>query len=246
MRFTDPDGMAPSDIIYFNRNGQEVHRIVSNDVNKVYMVNDDYGSPIFKSVTTQLIQSNTTVAEAQATNALVSSSLSEPSTMSMSFTGTGTATGGKDKEGRDKYTATGTLSVNVGFDNGAEAEIQSLGAISGPWDYGPTPNGDYTGSSIVNTNESGMVRDGVGFKVYLSDNTALNRTQLRIHPDQVPSVGTAGCIGLTEDAGPLQKFRGYVRNHFNTNPNTNINVNVNVTDNPDYNRPVNGRASSGE
>ncbi|MBX2924077.1 MAG: hypothetical protein KF746_17895 [Chitinophagaceae bacterium] len=244
IRFIDPDGMAPEDIIYFNRKGQEVHRVVSNDVNKVYMINDNNG--IMSSSTTRLIQSTTNVQEAQAANSLLSSKLSEPSTMSMSFTGTATASGGTDKENRDRYTSEGNLSVKVGFNNGVEAEIQNLSAISGPWDFGPTPNGEYTGSSIVNTTESGMVRDGVGFKVYLSDNIELNRTQLRIHPDQVPSVGTAGCIGLAENADMLQKFRGYVRNHFANNPNNSISVNVNVTNNPNYNRPRNGRANSGE
>ncbi|MBX3254769.1 MAG: hypothetical protein KF862_11565 [Chitinophagaceae bacterium] len=244
IRFIDPDGMTPEDIIYFNRKGQEVHRVVSNDVNKVYMINDNNG--IMSSSTTRLIQSTTNVQEAQAANSLLSSKLSEPSTMSMSFTGTATASGGTDKENRDRYTSEGNLSVKVGFNNGVEAEIQNLSAISGPWDFGPTPNGEYTGSSIVNTTESGMVRDGVGFKVYLSDNTELNRTQLRIHPDQVPSVGTAGCIGLAENADMLQKFRGYVRNHFANNPNNSISVNVNVTNNPNYNRPRNGRGNSGE
>ncbi|MCO6174102.1 RHS repeat-associated core domain-containing protein [Flavobacterium sp. NRK F10] len=246
LRFIDPDGMQADDIIYYNRNGTEVHRIASNTINKVYMINDDYGNSIVKSATTVAIQSTSTVEGAEMMNTLLSSSLSEPDSMSISFTGTASATGGKDSLGRDKYTAEGNLSVNVGFENGAEAEIQNISADSGPWGFGPTPNGDYTGSSIVNTSESGMVRDGIGFKVYLSDNTALNRNQLRIHPDQVPSEGTAGCIGITEDAAALQQFRGQVQNHFQNNPNTNISVNVNVTNNPNYNRPEGGRQNSGE
>jgi hypothetical protein len=164
----------------------------------------------------------------------------------MSFTGTATATGGNDEAGRAKYTSNGDVSVKVGFDNGVEKEIQSVSANSGPWGFGPTPNGDYTGSSVINTNESGMVRDGVGFKVYMSDNTALNRDGLRIHPDQTPSVGTAGCIGLVESADNLKKFRGNVQNHFQNNPGTSININVNVTNNPNRDRPVGQRQNSGE
>lgn len=242
--FLDPDGMAPEDIIYFNNKGKEVHRIASTEVNKAYMVTDDSDSKLFPSLTTQSIKSATTVEQAEAANAFNASNLSEATSMSMSFTGDATATGGKDSEGRDKYTATGTLTVSVGFDNGVEATIQSVSADSGPWGFGPTPNGDYTGSSIVNTSESGMLRDGVGFKVMLSDNTDLNRTQLRIHPDQVPSVGTAGCIGITEAAGALSKFKGNVENHFQNNPGTNINVNV--TNNPNYNRPSGKTQNSGE
>lgn len=37
MRFTDPDGMGPNDIVFFNMQGQETNRIESNTVFKTYV-----------------------------------------------------------------------------------------------------------------------------------------------------------------------------------------------------------------
>jgi hypothetical protein len=122
-------------------------------------------------------------------------------------------------------------------------KIMNIDASSGPWDFGAIPNGDYTASGIVNTTESGMVRDGVGFKVLLNDNTEHNRTQLRIHPDQSPA-GTAGCIGLACGSGQLRQFKSSVAKYMN-NHNT-MSVNVNITNNPNYSRPVGGRAVSNQ
>lgn len=38
IRFNDPDGQAPSDIVYFNQQGQEIRRVVSNTEFKTYVV----------------------------------------------------------------------------------------------------------------------------------------------------------------------------------------------------------------
>ena len=243
--FIDPDGMAPEDIIYLNNKGQEIHRIESTSVNQVFMVKGDTG-PFSSNTSIALVKTATTINDAKIVNSLISSELDKPSSMSMSFTGNATETGGNDRLGRSKFTSTGTLSVKAGFDNGVKKEIISMSANSGPWGFGPIPNGDYTGSSLVNTTESGMVRDGVGFKVYMSDNEAQNRDGLRIHPDQTPSEGTAGCIGLCEDSDNLKKFKGVVQNHFSNNTNTDININVDITNNPNYNRPDGQRQNSGE
>jgi RHS repeat-associated protein len=41
IRFTDPDGMAPEDIVTFNMQGKEISRIQSNTVFKTYVQKDD-------------------------------------------------------------------------------------------------------------------------------------------------------------------------------------------------------------
>ena len=138
----------------------------------------------------------------------------------------------------------GTLSINAMFDDGSSVAIERYSARSGPWDYGSIPNGNYTASGITNTNESGMVRNRVGFKVFLNDNVVLNRTQLRIHPDQEPSAGTAGCIGLVATRQQLIQFRTTISNYYNNH--NSIDLNVNITNNPNYSRPRNGRPNSGE
>lgn len=135
-----------------------------------------------------------------------------------------------------EYYAIGNLTTYSNFDDNSRLQISSVPAISGPHNNGPIPNGIYEASDIVNTTQSGMVRDGIGFKIYLSNNTVLNRTALRIHPDQDPQPGTSGCIGLQCDASHLNNFRRIVRRYFanDTYPPT-YNVNVNIINNPNYN-----------
>lgn len=165
--------------------------------------------------------------------------------LEINITGDASATGRKDKIGRDAYFAEGTMQVKALFENGKSAILQTTDVNSGPWDYGPTPNGEYSASGIVNTSEGGMVRDGVGFKVLLNNNTQLNRTGLRIHPDQNPSLGTAGCIGICENSKELKDFRNIVRDYFNKSTSP-FKVNINFRNNPNYNRPRGGKATSGQ
>ena len=128
----------------------------------------------------------------------------------------------------------GTLTTNALFDDGSKIQLQTLSARSGPWGNSSLPNGTYSASSIVNTAESGMLRNGVGFKVILSNNTAYSRTSLRIHPDQEPQPGSSGCIGLVAGANDLNQFRKIVRNYFSSHNNTSFNVIVNINGNPNY------------
>lgn len=163
----------------------------------------------------------------------------------INISGEADKTGNKDKIGRDAYFAKGRMDVIVIFANGKSRTLHSSEVNSGPWDFGPTPNGEYLASGIVNTRESGMVREGVGFKVLLNDNKVLNRTGLRIHPDQNPSLGTAGCIGMCENASSLNNFRNIINGYFNT-INKPFKVNINFRNNPNYNRPKGGKATSGQ
>ena len=72
----------------------------------------------------------------------------------------------------------------------------------------------------------------VGFKVILSDNADKCRTDLRIHPDGEEHVGTAGCIGLTENKEKLNDFKGKIESY--TKDGSTLNVNVSINNKPNY------------
>jgi len=80
-----------------------------------------------------------------------------------------------------------------------------------------------------------------GWKVFLSDNVALNRTALRIHPD-TNGEGTAGCVGVREDSQTLIQLGNYLQNYFRTHET--FTLTVDVTDNPNYNNA--GNSSTGQ
>jgi hypothetical protein len=81
---------------------------------------------------------------------------------------------------------------------------------SGGHGRGSLPAGDYTVSNLRNTNQAGMVKDGVGFKADISDKydkrVGDTRSALRIHPDG-GTPGTSGCIGIKGDAATLRRFQ---------------------------------------
>lgn len=76
-------------------------------------------------------------------------------------------------------------------------------AQSGPFKKGAINEGTWIARKIVSTNEAGMARDGVGWKVYLDNQ--FGRNGMRIHPDQLPA-GSYGCISLQENAHRLNQF----------------------------------------
>ncbi|WP_312343413.1 RHS repeat-associated core domain-containing protein [Chryseobacterium binzhouense] len=51
IRFTDPDGMAPNDIVFMGLNGREIHRIKSNTVFKTYMIDINARSVAVRGLT---------------------------------------------------------------------------------------------------------------------------------------------------------------------------------------------------
>jgi hypothetical protein len=125
--------------------------------------------------------------------------------ISMSYTGNMSESNSKMSEG--------TLSIHATFMDGTNTTLDSYSANSGPSGVGSIPDGSYTASKIEGTSQSGMKRDGVGFKVWISDNSDKCRTDLRIHPDGKEAVGTAGCIGITEDASRLKDFQSKVKSY---------------------------------
>ncbi len=190
-------------------------------------------------LTTEL---NTTASQTEKIYGGFKNFIAFETSISMQFTGSMVPTGNiaskasiKANKAQDQY-ADGQLVTYSEFDDGTTMQISSLPARSGPWGYSSIPNGDYLASKMTEQMEAGMVRDGVGFKVWISDNVELNRTALRIHPDQEPSIGSAGCIGLVCGADDLNAFRKIVRRFFDGPMpiQRTFNVNVNVTNNPNY------------
>jgi hypothetical protein len=75
--------------------------------------------------------------------------------------------------------------------------IDSFAAVSGAYGKGRLPGGYYKGYKLELTDQQGMVVDGFGWKLYLSDSEDKLRDALRVHADEDP-FGTAGCIGIRE------------------------------------------------
>ena len=102
---------------------------------------------------------------------------------------------------------------------------QMFPSLSGPWGRGALPSGNYTGSNLRRRQKgtAGMVCDGKesGWSLDLSDKD--DRTLLRIHPDQVPYVGTSGCIGV--NCAYEQQAYDALREYFD-NGNSTINLEV--------------------
>ena len=146
-----------------------------------------------------------------------------PVNISLSYTGSMSADNPKMSEGTLQINATDKESGNV-------TSLSSYNVDSGPSKVGSIPNGDYTASKIQSTSETGMVRDGVGFKVILSDASTYCRDALRIHPDGTEHPGTSGCIGLVEPAANLKDFQSKIEGFLKDG--TKLNVNVNISSNP--------------
>jgi len=178
IRFLDPDGMKPTDIVYINDQGNEVFRVASAK-KEVYMVSyTQYGEFVTKPD-----------GEIATTKVKIS----------VSYTGAMSAD--------NKKMSVGTVALNATDKDGNVTTLSTYKADSGPSHVGSIPNATYTASKIESTSQKGMVRYGVGFKVTLSDNSDKCRTELRMHPDGTETPGTSGCIGLAETKDQLQDFR---------------------------------------
>ena len=103
------------------------------------------------------------------------------------------------------FAAAGLLAPASAF---ADPQVLQFGQMAGMSSTGGAI--DYTVSNLQNTRQAGMVKDGVGFKAFLSDKydsrVGGTRTELRIHPDG-GSAGTNGCMGIEGNAATLRQFQ---------------------------------------
>lgn len=223
IRFIDPDGRAPDDIIFYNTAGEEVHRVRSETVNEVYVINSDDGTQVF-NVATNLIQGANTVETAQMYVGMASGEFSEATGVSLQFTG--------NANENNTAQADGTLSVSLQWGENRTTNIGSYDAVSGPHENGALENGDYDVGRVgpPRNPDPAYTDQGVAFTVDLDPTFDTGRNLLRIHPDG-NIFGTAGCVGLTGcTANALTTFYNNMRTF--TEAYDNIQLNVNIQNNP--------------
>jgi len=223
IRFTDPDGRALDDIIFYNTAGEEVHRVASETVNEVYVVNNDDGTQTFNTAT-NLIQGANTVETAQMYVGMAPSEFSSATGVSLQFDGNANA--------NNNAQADGNLSVSVQWGEGQEINVGSYDAISGPHGNGSLENGEYDVGRVGPPRNPGpaYTDEGVAFTIDLDPTFNTGRTLLRIHPDG-NTAGTAGCVGLSNcSANALSTFNNNMRTF--TGAYNNIQLNVNIQNNP--------------
>jgi hypothetical protein len=161
--------------------------------------------------------------------------ISFETSQSLSFAGSTNA----NNSGR----ADGQLNVITHFDDGSSMNIASYSAISGPYENGAAPNGDYTVDNGRARNDNpGMIRDGVGFSFDMTPNFPTQRNHLRIHPDG-NNAGTQGCVGVRENNQRLREFYGVVSGYVNSHGNMPMNISVNG--NPNNHGGNGSRSNSG-
>ena len=115
-----------------------------------------------------------------------------------------------------------TLTWKDNYSDGSQTIRGTWSAQSGPYGKGHLPNGSYTASNLQKTSTNGMVRDNVGFKLYLNPDFNTSRFSLYIHP--MGGNGTLGCIGITEPADMLNKFYNWMFNYLSDNSSINVTV----------------------
>ncbi|HTI91719.1 MAG TPA: SpvB/TcaC N-terminal domain-containing protein [Puia sp.] len=196
IRFIDPEGLRPSDIIVIDKQGNLITRLKSTK-KAVYMISGYDDESLDKNggdVTAKKV------------------------TLSISYTG--------KMNPDNKKMSQGTVKINATDEEGNVTTLSTYNADSGPSHVGSIPNDTYTASKIESTTQKGMVRKGVGFKVTLTDNPGKCRDALRMHPDGEETPGTSGCIGLVETKTNLLDFQTKMTNFLKDGSTIKVNVNI--------------------
>jgi hypothetical protein len=233
IRFIDPDGMAPTDVIVLSMNNSEIRRIKASGPDIYMKVNESAFNKASASFTNDNKDYNTMLS----IYSLRSQERSSGSTDLISEqTGNSIGITGSMREGSSKI---GDVTVNtqVDFDNGSNFTLESFSGVAGGFGNGAPENGNYTVSNFQDRSENGwynkgMNSDGVGFSFNLNPQFSTNRSLLRIHPDG-NNEGTLGCIGLSGNGTELSRFSNVVQGFLQNNPS--ISTNINITGNPNNN-----------
>lgn len=234
IRFIDPDGMAPEDIIILSKQNKELRRI-ETPTEDIYIKVDETA---FNSASDKFSQYgksdyNTMLSVYSLRNQEATTGatdlISEQTGVSVSITG----------EMREGNNLLGDVSVNfqADFDDGSAYTLQSYDGVAGGFGNGAPENGDYNVNNYQDRSPTGwynrgMNRDGVGFSYNLNPEFSTGRSLLRMHPDG-NNEGTLGCIGLSGNGATLNQFVNTM-NHY-LEGRTSLPVNINIQNNPNNN-----------
>ena len=234
LRFTDPTGMAPSDIIVLSMGqGKEITRVKAPGADTYVKVSEAAFNKASSGFSNDNKDYNTmlSIGSLRSQERLYDNAdlISEQVGNTISITGS-------MREGNNKIGDV-TVTTQVDFDNGSTKALDSFSAVAGGYGNGAPENGNYTVSNFLDTSPDGwynrgMNSDGVGFSFNLNPQFSTNRSDLRIHPDG-NNEGTLGCIGLSGNATQLSALstavQGFLQNKTST-PAT-----INITNNPNNN-----------
>ncbi len=126
IRFIDPDGMAPTDRILFDKSGNEINRIKENAADRYY-VKDDNGKSQWVTTTksngkvTSVESTNITEVSAKPTTTTPDAANAEPNGLTMKQTGD--KPGGEEQSNLTGSTATNKISAENSWKSGWGDEL---------------------------------------------------------------------------------------------------------------------------
>ncbi|GGF30308.1 DUF6443 domain-containing protein [Flavobacterium limi] len=234
IRFIDPDGMAPNDIIVLSMGqSKEIARVKAAGPDTYVKVSE----AAFNKASSSFSNENKDYNTMLSINSLRSQErTSDSADLISEQTGNSISITGSMREGNSKIGDV-TVTTQVDFDNGSSMALDSFSGVAGGFGNGAPENGSYTVSNFQDRSPDGwynrgMNSDGVGFSFNLNPQFSTGRNLLRIHPDG-NNEGTLGCIGLSGNATQLNSFstavQGFLQNS-NSIPTT-----INITNNPNNN-----------